>query len=171
MFRIILCLALLQLASVSVFAGSPSGLKTSPILRKKTSVSKALDIRGGASLGPITPDIAFMANVVGTVLYSAELGLTSSAACNKYFGETNAIAEQSLGYFGLMLFLYTSIMLYLNKSVGVSSQILCKCSAGVWAAYLLQCAYDFKYRIFKTKQPMFIQAVMTALLAYCGFME
>ncbi len=132
---------------------------------------KALVVRGGGSIGPISPTVAAWASAVGGFGYAAEMMGGPKTALAKYWNKGGATdTETSLtSWFGLAI-LCQSIILSGMLLQGVDSVSACKACVASWGVSLLKYSLDYSNGILVTVVPIVFMCTMMAMLGYCGYM-
>ena len=157
---------------IRIFRSPPSpppSSTTRPTLYSTQVRPTALDVRGGASLGPITPGIAIYINLVGCAGYAAEMMLTTKAALAKYWG-TQGIGQEAalISWFGWAIAEQT-VLIAILLCLGVDAVLLCKASAVCWIMSGVKYAMDYSNGLIKDNSALFTIPVVAAVLAYCGY--
>ena len=164
-------LAALVLALAAVAAAklppTPGSFARTP---NSKPMAKALAVRGGGALGPVTPAVATSISLIGGAGYTVEMMVTTRAALVKYWGKASPTdTEVSLtSWFGFAIFGQNLIVATLF-ALGVDPALLCQAQTLGWALALLKYTLDFNAGILKDKTPIFVQAIFAAVLGYCGF--
>ena len=139
----------------------------------KPAADKALVLRGGASLGPITPSLLTKIQGVMGLLYAVEMfGLPPAAPdpVEKYWGTPSSeVTSGILKWFGLAIIWLNGLMLYALLSLGADAVGLQKYSAFTWASCLALYLSQVSAGTPQMTEGPIIQAIMTVLSVYAGF--
>ena len=164
----------MQIALVLALLAGADALKVTPVKPARAPVSNALALRGGASLGPLTPEILTKVQVALGVLYAAEMFGVSPITPDpvaKYYPSGSASTGAALQWFGLALLWFNGFLYYCTSSLGVSAVEIQKSAAVAWAGALLLYTSQVNKGAVKPSEAPYLQGTMTALSAYAGFVE
>ena len=131
---------------------------------------KVLDIRGGASLGPIDAEkLALVGGTIMPALYSMEMIFMSKDAGKKYLKAPapDKFTSEITMWFGLAL-LQNAIMAYVISSGG-QSDLVVKGMATAWPIGLSFVLWRKSEGMFHDPVAVALNIIMTALSLYVAF--
>ena len=164
----------MQIALVLALLAGADALKVTPVKPARAPVSNALALRGGASLGPLTPEILTKIQVALGVLYALEMFGVSPITPDpvaKYYPSGSASTASALQWFGISLLHFNGLVYYCTFSLGVSAVEIQKFMAVAWASALLLYTSHVNKGAVKPSEAPYLQGAMVALSAYAGFVE
>ena len=132
-------------------------------------MSKVLDVRGGASLGPIDADKLAAAGIIMPALYSLEMLFMSKEAGKKYLNQPtpDKYTSEMTMWFGLFL-LQNAIMAYAAYADGHASSLV----KGMGMAWPIGLAFILNRKsegMFHDNVAIGMSIAMTALSLYVAF--
>ena len=163
----------MQIALVLALLAGADALKA-PVKPARAPVSNALALRGGASLGPLTPEILTKVQVALGGLYALEMFGVSPITPDpvaKYYPSGSASTASALQWFGISLLHFNGLVYYCTFSLGVSAVEIQKFMAVAWASALLLYTSHVNKGAVKPSEAPYLQGAMVALSAYAGFVE
>ena len=162
MFKILLLVALVVACSAKLHQ---------PFAKAhKADMSKVLDIRGGASVGPINSENLPMISAAMGIMYSAEMLFMSGEANKKYLKEPtgNKYSAEMTKWFGLSL-LQSSIMQYMVATSGGAESVT-KALGVAWPMGLAFVLWRRSEGMFHDQVALGLNVVFSAVSAYLAWM-
>ena len=166
-------IVLLAIAASATALKHPKSWTGSPVKQPPApSTLAALDVRGGADLGPLTAGGVVTASCIFGAAYFAQMFFMTEAAGKQYWGAKhqsgNAQVETMTKWFGLAILQQSAVTFFTLKS-GFDPVKLCQIGAALWASSFALYLKNYNEGLLTDPSALVVQSVMVLSQAYCGF--